>query len=232
MSYAEARACANELGKSANNMDSLIAIGSAASFAYGIYAIYMLAYGFGHHDMAMIEKYHMELYFEGAAMILTLITLGKYLETKSKGKTSEAIEKLMKLGAKEAILFVDNKEVLVPVENVQVGDILVLKPGMSVPVDGIVIQGSSTFDESAITGESMPISKEVARQIQDLGINIVDVKIGDKMVIDPTLDEEKVASARLNVGVTKDGHICSMQKGQGLVIVVFAFSSMTYFRKE
>lgn len=154
------------------NMDSLIAIGSSASFAYGIYAIYMLAYGFGHHDMAMVEKYHMELYFEGAAMILTLITLGKYLETKSKGKTSEAIEKLMKLGAKEAILFVDNKEVMVPVENVQVGDILVLKPGMSVPVDGIVIEGSSSFDESAITGESMPVSKEVHDSLTCATINL------------------------------------------------------------
>lgn len=154
------------------NMDSLIAIGSSASFAYGIYAIYMLAYGFGHMDMALVEKYHMELYFEGAAMILTLITLGKYLETKSKGKTSEAIEKLMKLGAKEAILFVDNKEVMVPVENVMVGDILVLKPGMSVPVDGIVIQGSSSFDESAITGESMPVPKEVNDVLTCATINL------------------------------------------------------------
>lgn len=154
------------------NMDSLIAIGSSASFAYGIYAIYMLAYGFGHMDMALVEKYHMELYFEGAAMILTLITLGKYLETKSKGKTSEAIEKLMKLGAKEAILFVDNQEVMVPVENVMVGDILVLKPGMSVPVDGIVIQGSSSFDESAITGESMPVPKEVNDVLTCATINL------------------------------------------------------------
>ena len=154
------------------NMDSLIAIGSSASFAYGIYAIYMLAYGFGHMDMALVEKYHMELYFEGAAMILTLITLGKYLETKSKGKTSEAIEKLMKLGAKEAILFVDNKEVMVPVENVMVGDILVLKPGMSVPVDGIVTQGSSSFDESAITGESMPVPKEVNDVLTCATINL------------------------------------------------------------
>ena len=154
------------------NMDSLIAIGSSASFAYGIYAIYMLAYGFGHMDMALVEKHHMELYFEGAAMILTLITLGKYLETKSKGKTSEAIEKLMKLGAKEAILFVDNQEVMVPVENVMVGDILVLKPGMSVPVDGIVTQGSSSFDESAITGESMPVPKEVNDVLTCATINL------------------------------------------------------------
>ena len=154
------------------NMDSLIAIGSSASFAYGIYAIYMLAYGFGHMNMALVEKYHMELYFEGAAMILTLITLGKYLETKSKGKTSEAIEKLMKLGAKEAILFVDNQEVMVPVENVMVGDILVLKPGMSVPVDGIVTQGSSSFDESAITGESMPVPKEVNDGLTCATINL------------------------------------------------------------
>ena len=154
------------------NMDSLIAIGSSASFVYGIYAIYMLAYGFGHMDMALVEKYHMELYFEGAAMILTLITLGKYLETKSKGKTSEAIEKLMKLGAKEAILYVDGNEVMVPVENVQVGDILILKPGMSVPVDGIVIEGSSSFDCSAITGESMPVTKEVNDSLTCATINL------------------------------------------------------------
>lgn len=154
------------------NMDSLIAIGSAASFGYGIYAIYMLAFGFGHGDMALVEKYHMELYFEGAAMILTLITLGKYLETKSKGKTSEAIEKLMKLGAKEAILYVDEKEVLVPVEEVKVGDVLVLKPGMSVPVDGIVVEGTSSFDESAITGESIPVSKGINDSLTCATINL------------------------------------------------------------
>ena len=141
------------------NMDSLIAIGSGASFIYGIYAIYMLGYGLGHMDMALVERYHMELYFEGAAMILTLITLGKYLETKSKGKTSEAIQKLMSLSAKEAILFKDGQEVNVPIEEVKVGDIIVLKPGMSVPVDGVVIEGNSSFDESAITGESMPVAK-------------------------------------------------------------------------
>ena len=154
------------------NMDSLIAMGSAASFIYGIYAIYMLGYGLGHMDMELVERYHMELYFEGAAMILTLITLGKYLETKSKGKTSEAIEKLMKLQAKEAILFVDGKEVSIPVEQVKVNDIIVLKPGMSVPVDGIVVEGNSSVDESAITGESMPVSKAMEDSLTCATINL------------------------------------------------------------
>ena len=154
------------------NMDTLIALGSAASFIYGIFAIYMLGYGLGHQNHVLVETYHMELYFEGAAMILTLITLGKYLEAKSKGKTSEAIEKLMDLGAKEAILIKDGKEVKVPVENVQVGDILLLKPGMSVPVDGIVVEGSSSFDESSITGESMPVSKSIHDHLTCATINL------------------------------------------------------------
>lgn len=154
------------------NMDSLIAIGSSASFLYGIYAIYMLGYGLGHSDMSIVSKYHMDLYFESAAMILTLITLGKYLETKSKGKTSEAIEKLMNLQAKEAILFVDGMEVIVSTDRIQKGDIVVLKPGMSVPVDGVVIEGSSSFDESAITGESMPVSKSVHDKLTCATINL------------------------------------------------------------
>lgn len=156
----------------ASNMDSLIAIGSMASFVYGIYAIYMLGYGLGHMDMEIVERYHMELYFEGAAMILTLITLGKYLEAKSKGKTSEAIEKLMNLTPKKALLWVDGKEEEVFVEDVRQGDLLVLKPGMSVPVDGIVVEGSSSVDESALTGESMPVSKSVNDTLTCATINL------------------------------------------------------------
>lgn len=154
------------------NMDSLIAIGSSASFVYGVYVIFMLAYGMGHHEMEIVMKYHHELYFESAAMILTLITLGKYLETKSKGKTSEAIQKLMDLSAKEAIVIQDGKEVLVPIEQVQKGDLILLKPRMSVPVDGIVKEGSSSFDESAITGESMPVSKSVQDELTCATINL------------------------------------------------------------
>ena len=154
------------------NMDSLIALGSSASFTYGIFAIYMLAYGLGHQDHELVARYHMELYFEGAAMILTLITLGKYLEAKSKGKTSEAIEKLMDLGAKEAIVLVNGIEKKVPVENVLVGDILLLKSGMSVPVDGIVLEGSSSFDESSLTGESMPVSKSIGDSLTCATINL------------------------------------------------------------
>ena len=154
------------------NMDTLIALGSSASFIYGIFAIYMLAYGLGHQNHELVSRYHMELYFEGAAMILTLITLGKYLEAKSKGKTSEAIEKLMDLGAKEAIIIVNGIEKKVPVEEVLIGDIILLKPGMSVPVDGIVIEGNSSFDESSITGESMPVSKTVNDNLTCATINL------------------------------------------------------------
>lgn len=154
------------------NMDSLIAIGSASSFGYGIYVMYMHAYGLGHMQMEIVMKYAHELYFESAAMILTLITLGKYLETKSKGKTSEAIQKLMDLSAKEAILLENDVEKVVPIEKVKMNDLIVLKPGMSVPVDGIIVKGNSSFDESAITGESMPVSKSVDDELVCATINI------------------------------------------------------------
>ena len=156
----------------APNMDTLIAIGSSASFIYGIYAIYMIGYGLGHMDMVIVEKFHMDLYFESAGMILTLITLGKYLETKSKGKTSEAIRKLMDLSPKTAFVIRDGQEVEVPVENVAVKDIVIVKPGMSVPVDGVIVEGSSSFDESALTGESIPVNKSVGDNVSCATINV------------------------------------------------------------
>lgn len=141
------------------NMDSLIAIGSSAAIVYGVFALYRIGYGLGHGDLATVEHYSMDLYFESAGTILTLITLGKYLETKSKGRTSEAITKLIGLAPKTAVVVRDGQEVEVPVGEIAVGDCIAVKPGASIPVDGVILEGSTSIDESAITGESIPVEK-------------------------------------------------------------------------
>ena len=153
------------------NMDSLIAIGSAAAMIYGIFAIYQIGYGLGHGKMERVHQYSMDLYFESAGMILTLITLGKYLESRAKGKTSEAITKLVNLAPKTALVLRDGKETEILSEEVVQGDIVIVKPGMAVPVDGIVIEGSSSVDESAITGESIPVEKIPGAQVTGATIN-------------------------------------------------------------
>ena len=152
-------------------MDSLIAIGSTAAFAYGIFAIMRIGYGLGTGDMALAHQYHMDLYFESAAMILALITLGKYLEAKSKGKTSEAIEKLIGLAPKTATVVRGGEEHTVPVEEVQAGDIIAVKPGQSIPVDGVVVEGATSVDEAAITGESIPVEKSPGSTVLSASIN-------------------------------------------------------------
>lgn len=153
------------------NMDSLIAIGSSAAVLYGIYAIFKIAIGVQNHDMALVHEFIMDLYFETSAMILTLITLGKYLETKSKGKTSEAISKLVDLAPKTATVLRNHKEVVIPVEEVQLGDIVCVKPGQRVPVDGVITKGYTTIDESAITGESIPVEKSIHSKVVGATIN-------------------------------------------------------------
>ena len=142
------------------NMDSLIALGSGASLAYGVYALYKIAFGFGHGDLAMVEQFTHDLYFEGAGTILTLITLGKFFEARAKGRTSDAINKLLNLAPKTATVLRDGAEVVLPVEEVQKGDLLVVKAGESIPVDGVLVEGSASVDESAITGESIPVDKQ------------------------------------------------------------------------
>ena len=149
----------------APNMDSLIAIGASASLVYGVYALYKIAYGFGHGDLAMVHRFSMDLYFESAGMILTLITFGKFLEARAKGRTSDAINKLMNLAPKTAVVERDGVETEVPVEEVKKGDILVVRSGMSVPVDGVVTEGHAAVDESAITGESIPVEKEAGAKL-------------------------------------------------------------------
>ena len=147
------------------NMDSLIAIGSSAAAVYGIYAIYKIGIGLGHGDVATVHSFMMDLYFESAGMILTLITLGKTLEARAKGKTSDAITKLMNLAPKTATVERDGQEFTIPVEEVQAGETLVVKAGESVPVDGIVIEGFSSVDESALTGESIPVEKQAGDKV-------------------------------------------------------------------
>lgn len=153
------------------NMDSLIAIGSTAALVYGVFAIYRIGYGLGVGDHALVSQYHMDLYFESAAMILALITLGKYLETRSKGKTSEAITKLMDLAPKTAAVERGGVETVIPVEEVVVGDTVLVRPGQSVPVDGVILEGNTSIDEAAITGESIPVEKEPGSTVIAATIN-------------------------------------------------------------
>ena len=153
------------------NMDSLIAVGSAAGLIYGIFAIFRMSYALGQGDMATVHQYHMNLYFESSAMILCLINLGKFLETKSKGKTSEALNKLIDLAPKTALVERDGDITEIPVEQISAGDILVVKPGSSIPADGYVIEGETHIDEAAITGESIPVFKEEGSSVIAATIN-------------------------------------------------------------
>jgi len=165
------RAGFKNLYKLSPNMDSLIAIGSGAAFVYGIYAIYKIAWGFGHGDMDMIHSFSMDLYFESSAMILTLITLGKYFEAKAKNRTSEAITRLMSLAPKTAIALRNGVEVEISLDDVVNGDILIVKAGDAIPVDGMITEGYSSVDESAITGESLPVEKQVGDKVTGGTIN-------------------------------------------------------------
>lgn len=154
------------------NMDSLVAIGSGAALLYGVFAIYRMGYGLGHGDAELVSRYASDLYFESSGMILTLITVGKYLETRSKGKTSEAIEKLMDLSPKTAILLLDNgEEKEIPTEQLLKDDLFVVKPGSLIPVDGVVVDGTSSVDEAAITGESIPVEKQAGDSVVSATMN-------------------------------------------------------------
>ena len=155
------------------NMDTLIALGSSVSFAWSFYVLMKMTYlvTSGVSNMNLMELYHNELYFESAAMIPALITVGKMLEAKAKGKTTDALKSLMKLAPKTATIIKDNQEVLVNIEEVQVGDIFIVKPGESIPVDGVVIEGESAVNESALTGESIPVDKEINDSVSAATIN-------------------------------------------------------------
>lgn len=153
------------------NMDALIAIGSGAAVAYGVFALFRIVYGLGHGDLDLVARYSHDLYFESASMILALITLGKFLEARSKGRTSDAIAKLMDLAPKTATVIRNGAEMEISVTELVVGDIIVIRPGQSIPVDGVIVEGSSAIDESALTGESIPVSKTVGDQVISATLN-------------------------------------------------------------
>lgn len=153
------------------NMDTLVALGAGASFIYSVYALFAMTNAQVNNDMSLVMKYMDEFYFESAGMILTLITLGKMLESYSKGKTTNAIKGLMNLSPKKATILVDNAEKVVPIEEVKIGDIFVVKPGENIPVDGVVIEGESAVNESALTGESIPVDKTVGDNVSGATVN-------------------------------------------------------------
>ena len=155
----------------APNMDSLVAIGSGASLVYGLFAMFRLAYGFGHGDMELVHEYAHALYFESAAMILTLVTVGKYLEARSKSKTGDALGKLVDLAPKTAVVLRGGAEQTIPAEQVVAGDIVVIRPGEGIPVDGVVTEGHGYVDQAAITGESIPVEKNPGDQVISATIN-------------------------------------------------------------
>lgn len=155
----------------APNMDTLVALGATAAFGYSTFALFAMTKAQVAGDMGLVEKYMMEFYFESAAMILTLITLGKMLEAYSKGKTTDALKGLMELAPKSANVIRDGKEVNVPVEEVVKGDIFIVRPGESIPVDGVVIDGHSAVNESSLTGESIPVDKEPDDKVSAATIN-------------------------------------------------------------
>lgn len=153
------------------NMDALIAVGSGASALYGVFVIYRLAWGFGHGDDALIAHYHHQLYFEGAAMILTIITLGRFMEARSKGHTTDAISRLIELMPDEAEVLRDGSFVTVPATSLRPGDVVQVKSGASIPTDGVVLSGFTSIDESALTGESMPVEKTEGETVTGGTIN-------------------------------------------------------------
>ena len=155
----------------APNMDTLVALGSTAAFGYSTYALFAMTDAQVKGDMEMVMHYMHEFYFESAAMILTLITVGKMLEARSKGKTTDALKGLMKLAPKTAVIERKGQEVTVPIEQVKKGDIFIVRPGENVPVDGVIIEGSSALNEAALTGESIPVDKKAGDAVSAATLN-------------------------------------------------------------
>ena len=216
------------------NMDSLIALGSSAAIVYGIYAIYKIGIGFGQMDMDTVHTYMMELYFESAGTILTLITMGKTMEARAKGKTSDAITKLMDLAPKTATVERNGVESVIPVEEVQLGDVLIVKAGESVPVDGVVLEGTSSIDESALTGESIPVEKQAGDSVIGATINksgyfkMRATKVGDDTALSQIVrlvDEATSSKAPIVIATTAwllTGHSVEFALSIGISVLVIS----------
>lgn len=156
------------LAHGAPNMDTLVGLGSMAAAVYGVFAIFRMSWGMGHGDWSLVATYSTNLYFESAGMIVTLIDIGKYLEALSKGKTSKAVERLMDLAPKEATVLRNGTEVVIPVEDLAIGDEIIVRPGENIPADGMITEGSTSIDESAITGESIPVENKSVTLLRQL----------------------------------------------------------------
>lgn len=159
------------LFRGAPNMDSLVGMGSMAAALFGAFAIFRMGWGFGHGDMALVQEYSTNLYFESAGMIVTLITVGKYLEARAKGQTSKALEKLMDLAPKQACVVRGGVEQVIPAEELVAGDEVIVRPGERIPADGVVLSGTTSVDESAITGEPIPVEKQAGDKVTSATIN-------------------------------------------------------------
>ena len=195
----------------APNMNSLIAVGSGAAVVYGIFALYRIGYGLGHGDLVVVQHYIKDLYFESSAMILTLISLGKFLEARAKKRTSEALTKLIQLRPPTAQVIRNGIEAEIPVEDIMPGDTIVIRPGQTVPVDGTILDGSSSLDESAVTGESIPVEKTVGDTVISASHNLSGTFIfrADRVGSDTTLARiitlvEEAASTKAPVAKLAD----------------------------
>ncbi len=177
------------LFQGAPNMDSLVGLGSMASALFGAFALFRIGYGLGHGDMALVTAYSTNLYFESAGMIVTLITVGKYLEARAKGETGRALESLKKLAPREAHVLREGKEILVPVEQLAVGDLIRVRPGERIPADGVVTEGVASIDASAITGESIPVERSIggevtsATRVQNGSLTLRATRVGEESTI-------------------------------------------------
>lgn len=183
------------------NMDTLVGLGSMSAAMFGAFALFRIGYGLGHNELSIVEEYMHNLYFESAGMIVTLITVGKYLESKAKGKTSQAVEKLLAMSPKNATVIRNGKEVLLDVKDLIVGDEIIVKPGESIPADGVIIYGQTSIDESTITGESIPIDKTINDKVTSGTININGVihfkadKVGEDTTISKIIELVEEASS-------------------------------------
>ena len=211
------------------NMDSLIAVGSAASVIYGIFAIYMMCHGINIGDAELVHRYHMDLYFEGAGMILTLITVGKYLESRSKAKTAEALTKLIELAPDTATVERDGKELTIPTSEIMQGDICVVRPGQRIPADGVIIDGSGAVDESALTGESVPAEKTTGDTVLAASVNSSGFirfradKVGEQTTL------SQIITLVSDAGASKAPIACIADKISGIFVpVVMSIAALTF----
>ncbi|MBC3889631.1 cadmium-translocating P-type ATPase [Acetobacterium paludosum] len=211
------------------NMDSLVAVGTSASFLYGVVVLFILAYGFSYDDMELVHQYAHELYFESTTVILVLITLGKYFETKAKGRTSQAIEKLIALVPENAHVLRDGHEIEIGIDEVKVNDIVIIRPGERIPVDGEIRTGRSSIDESLLTGESIPVEKKEGDFVISGSINktgsfeFIATKIGQDTTLNKIIQlVEEAQSSKAPIARIAD------QISQYFVPIVMGISLLTF----